>query len=143
MKNHSNPIKKPRSLLMFAMFLLTFFFMTNFSFADDKKISLSLENLSVINKECALKKVTLFTKRGCIYCKLLKSTLDKNEIKYEDFDVTDDQKMRSILVKNTSWKTFPYVFINDEFVGGYSDYINTCEYKKPKSTKVKNKKKSK
>jgi glutaredoxin len=63
--------------------------------------------------------VVLYSKKGCKYCDLAKKLLKKKRIPYEIVELTNNQDLIIKLVNQTGQNTVPYVFINDEFIGGY------------------------
>ena len=68
-------------------------------------------------------KVMLYVKKGCSYCNMAKELLTKNKIPYEAVDLSFDLDLQKKLVDKTGQVTVPYVFINNKFVGGYSDLL--------------------
>ena len=65
-------------------------------------------------------KVLVYSKIGCSYCRLTEELLEKNNIPYEVVELTNNKDLIIKLVKQTKQTTVPYVFVNDEFIGGYS-----------------------
>ena len=73
---------------------------------------------------------TIYSKSGCVNCRKVKDLLKKNNIEYEIVDCDDyllDNKdiflsfIQSYSI--TQWKTFPMVFHNGKFIGGYDETI--------------------
>jgi len=71
---------------------------------------------------------TLYTKQDCTYCTKAKKLLDNDEVTYTTINCDE------ILLKNriefltmmgeyTDQKTFPYVFYNGQFIGGYQELL--------------------
>jgi glutaredoxin 3 len=73
-----------------------------------------------------VKPVRIYTLRGCPYCVGAKSLLDRKQVLYEERDVTSDYQARARISSSTGHRTFPQIFIGDEFVGGY-DELSTLE----------------
>jgi len=67
----------------------------------------------------------ILSKQGCIYCERLKEYLDVFHKEYVSFDITDipKNKLDEILKKNDI-KTYPAVFIDGRYIGGYTEYMN-------------------
>jgi len=67
----------------------------------------------------------VISKQGCYYCELLKNYLDTFNKEYICFDVTEipKNKLDDILKKNDI-KTYPAVFIDGRYIGGYTEYID-------------------
>jgi len=71
-------------------------------------------------------KFTIYTKSGCKFCTEVKKLLKLNKLDYTIVDCDDyiiDNKQQFLdFIKNISGqivKTFPIVFFNGQFVGGY------------------------
>ena len=75
-----------------------------------------------------LKDVVIYTKDNCNYCKYTKNYLKYYDINYESINLNDDNK-RKEFYKNVSLNTnkeinnLPQIFINNEYIGGYEDFI--------------------
>jgi ribonucleoside-diphosphate reductase alpha chain len=72
-----------------------------------------------------LENVLIYSKVGCDFCTRAKQLLDNLGTKYTE-QVLDPvskqyQKKVSALVQKTNHKTFPQIFINDEFIGGFEE----------------------
>lgn len=68
-------------------------------------------------------KVLLYIKNGCSYCNMAKELLTENRITYETVDLSFDLDLQKKLVAKTGQVTVPYVFINNKFIGGYSNLL--------------------
>ena len=64
-------------------------------------------------------KVMLYSKIGCRYCDLAKELLEDRGIPYEVIELTNKKDLLIKLASQTEQNTVPYVFVNDEFIGGY------------------------
>lgn len=70
--------------------------------------------------------VKIYFKAGCIWCTRAKEFLKSKNIEFEEInlsDLTEDEYSleKNKLVENTGQKTFPYIFIDDKFIGGFTD----------------------
>lgn len=69
--------------------------------------------------------VTVYSKPGCIYCDKTKQFLDENNVKYKMISLqpgtTEYDNVVWRLKNDTGHKTFPFIFINDKFIGGYKE----------------------
>jgi glutaredoxin 3 len=86
-----------------------------------------------ITKQVALReniKVMLYVKKGCSYCSMAEELLTENKITYETVDLSFDLTLQKKLVDKTGQVTVPYVFINNEFIGGYNDLLKPKKEKK-------------
>lgn len=68
-------------------------------------------------------KVIVYSKRGCKYCTMAKQLLDRKGISYEVVELTNNKDLFIKLASQTGQNTVPLIFINDEFIGGYSDLL--------------------
>lgn len=68
-----------------------------------------------------MKKVTIYTKGYCPYCKRAVGILKKAGADFEEIDVSGDEATYTKIKAQTGCQTVPQVFIGDEFVGGFDD----------------------
>jgi len=75
---------------------------------------------------------TIYSKSGCINCRKVKDLLKSNNSEYEIIDCDDylleDKKNFLLFIQsysNVECKTFPIVFYNGKFIGGFNE---TKEY---------------
>jgi glutaredoxin 3 len=66
-------------------------------------------------------KIVLYTKNGCSYCTMAKDLLDKSDAKYDIIDISNNKDLHLKLANQTNQTTVPYVFIDDKFIGGYTE----------------------
>lgn len=64
-------------------------------------------------------KVIIYTRDYCSFCTRAKELLERKAIPFSNFDVNDHKK-KELYIK-TGQNTIPYVFIDDNFIGGYSE----------------------
>ncbi len=68
--------------------------------------------------------VKIYSKPTCGYCKKAKELLNKNNIKFQEVEITDNNKekiYKDIDVYTNNYRSVPIIFINDKFIGGYTD----------------------
>ena len=70
--------------------------------------------------------VKIYSKDGCIYCVKAKDFFDDLGVKYTEIKLDPSKKdeykkERDRLIKETNHKTFPWIFIGDTFIGGFTD----------------------
>ena len=63
--------------------------------------------------------VVIYTIPTCPYCIKAKKLLDSRGMTYKEIIVTEANKQQ--LFKKTGVKTVPQIFINDKFIGGYTE----------------------
>jgi glutaredoxin 3 len=65
---------------------------------------------------------------SCKYCTLAKELLKGNAIEYQEVKLDPESAeyaaQRDALIERTGQKTFPWVFVQDELIGGYTDLLN-------------------
>lgn len=73
---------------------------------------------------------TIYSKSGCINCRKVKDLLKKNNIEYEIIDCDDylleDKDTFLLFIQSysvTNWKSFPMVFHDGKFIGGYDETV--------------------
>jgi len=68
-----------------------------------------------------MKKITLYTKDYCPYCRSAKRLLSDLGAKYEEIDITDTPEKIQELVKKSGLMTVPQIFVGDKCLGGFED----------------------
>lgn len=68
-----------------------------------------------------MKKVKIYLKGYCPYCKKAVAMLKETGVNFEQFDVTDDEDTYSAVKAKSGSQTVPQIFIDDEFIGGFDD----------------------
>ena len=67
-------------------------------------------------------KIKLYTTQFCGFCHAAIHLLDSLNLKYEQIDVTTNRELRDQISKeNNGYATVPMIFINDRFIGGYTE----------------------
>ena len=78
-------------------------------------------------KETGWNSVKIYTKSGCIYCKMAKNMLDKNNINYKVLNVVPEEmdsfKHLFKCTYNIEVSTFPQVIVNEQYLGDYSELV--------------------
>lgn len=71
-----------------------------------------------------MKKVIIYSTPTCVYCKMVKDFLEKNNMEYEEYNVADNLKAREEMVQKSHQLGVPVVDIGGEiFVGFEKDGI--------------------
>jgi glutaredoxin 3 len=71
--------------------------------------------------------ILIYTTQTCIYCNLAKNLLKEKKIQFTEINIESDLNIFKELIKKTNHKTVPQIFINEKFIGGYTEL---CEYLK-------------
>jgi glutaredoxin 3 len=88
---------------------------------------LSFSSFAVLKEDCKNRKITAYTKEKCSFCIRLKNLLSSVEKEFEEIEITGNKILLSWLISSTNQYTVPYVFIDDKYVGGYSDFVKLCK----------------
>ena len=84
------------------------------------------------------KKIMIYTKDACSYCKLTKLLLNKHDVTFNS-ELIEDGNKEAFKAKfneqhNVELKTFPVVLIDNKFIGGYTELLdimrNQVDYEK-------------
>lgn len=74
----------------------------------------------------------IYSKEGCRYCKLSKDFLDERKIPFEEVLLVPGsegyEKVRDDLVGRTGQKSFPWIFREERFIGGYVELLRTEDF---------------
>ncbi len=68
--------------------------------------------------------VKIYSKKYCPFCLKAKQFFDHEGIAYEEIDITNDAEQLEALKILTKHLTVPQIFINEKFIGGYTDLID-------------------
>ena len=112
-----------KKLFVICIILSVIFAGIFFSFREEQfsKSTQSVDNQS---------KILLYVKKNCIYCQLAKNLLTDIGLDYEAIDLSDNQDLHLKMINKTGQHTVPYIFIDDEFVGGYTEFKNLVKEQK-------------
>ena len=67
----------------------------------------------------AQKTVKIYTTPTCPYCKLAKKWMTEHNIKYEEVDVSKDQKAKDYIIAKTGEIGVPQIEVGDEVIVGF------------------------
>jgi len=71
--------------------------------------------------------IEIYTGPFCNFCVLAKKLLNKKNIQYYEIDISKNLEKRSEMLFRTNGKsTIPQIFINNEFIGGFTE-LNALE----------------
>ena len=66
--------------------------------------------------------VVVYTAKPCGYCTAaLRFLREAKSLEVEEVDLTRNVELRMELIQKTGHRTVPMIFINDNFIGGYSE----------------------
>lgn len=73
-------------------------------------------------------KVQIYTTQFCPYCVQAKAFFKQKNIVFDEIDLTGKWDELEALKTRTQFRTVPQIFIDDVFIGGYTDLVD--KYKK-------------
>lgn len=76
-----------------------------------------------------MKNISVYTIDNCGYCDAAKTLLASLNLSYKEFNITNDDQARRDLILRTGHRTMPQIFIDDQFVGGYSELKEVLSHK--------------
>ena len=67
-----------------------------------------------------MKNITMYTGPMCNFCDAAKRLLSRNNLKYQEIDISSKDGLRDEMIKKANGKrTIPQIFFDDHHVGGY------------------------
>lgn len=70
-----------------------------------------------------MKKVTIYTKDYCPYCKGAKQILNARGLEYVEHDVQFNEANLQEMIERSGRFTVPQIFFDDEHIGGHGDLV--------------------
>lgn len=69
-------------------------------------------------------KAVIYTTTYCTYCQAAKKLLATKKIDYREVSLDDNPELREkISAANKGWRTVPMIFIDNRFIGGYTELV--------------------
>ena len=67
-----------------------------------------------------MKNITMYTGPMCTFCEAAKRLFSRNNLKYQEIDISSKEGLRDEMIKKANGKrTIPQIFFDDHHVGGY------------------------
>ena len=67
-----------------------------------------------------MKNIVMYSGPMCNFCDAAKRLLSRNNLKYEEIDISSKDGLRDEMIKKANGKrTIPQIFFDDHHVGGY------------------------
>ena len=74
-----------------------------------------------------MKNITMYTGPMCNFCDAAKRLFSRNNLKYEEIDISSKDGLRDEMIKKASGRrTIPQIFFNEDHIGGYQE-LRTLE----------------
>ena len=69
-----------------------------------------------------MKNITMYTGPMCSFCDAAKRLFSRNNIKYQEIDISTKDNLRVEMIKKANGKrAIPQIFFDDHHVGGYME----------------------
>ena len=69
-----------------------------------------------------MKKITMYTGPLCNFCEAAKRLFSRNNLKYQEIDISSKEGLRNEMIKKANGKrTIPQIFFNEDHIGGYQE----------------------
>lgn len=72
-------------------------------------------------------KIKIYSTSSCPYCVKAKSFFVSQGLDFDEVDLTNKFHEIDEIKKQTGHKTVPLIFVNENFIGGYTDMIAKIE----------------
>lgn len=66
-------------------------------------------------------RIKMYTTPWCGYCAAARELLRSRNVDFVDIDVSMNSELRQEMTDKSGSTTVPQIFINDHYIGGYSD----------------------
>ena len=69
-----------------------------------------------------MKNIIVYTGPFCNFCDAAKRLFSRNNLKYEEIDISTKDGLRDEMIKKANGKrTIPQIFFDDQHIGGYDE----------------------
>ena len=69
-----------------------------------------------------MKNILIYTGPSCNFCDAAKRLLERNNLKFNEIDVSSGENIRDEMIKKSNGqRTIPQIFFGDHHVGGYTE----------------------
>jgi glutaredoxin 3 len=66
-------------------------------------------------------RIEVYTTAYCPYCVRAKRLLEARRLPFEEFDVENDDALRTAVIERSGRRTVPQIFIDGRAIGGYEE----------------------
>lgn len=74
-----------------------------------------------------MKKVEIYTRSWCGYCRMAKTMLTNEAIAYEEIEISEEPELEQQMIERSGRTSVPQIFIDDQAVGGFTDLVALSE----------------
>lgn len=72
---------------------------------------------------------TVYTLKGCWYCEEAKKVLSTKKLPFKEVEVQRNSPELEALVQRNNYHTFPQIFLNNVFIGGFRELTDILDKK--------------
>jgi len=72
-------------------------------------------------------KIEIYGKTSCPYCDNAKQVCDIRDLDYTYLQLGSDYQLEELQQKTPGFSTFPAVFVDDEFIGGFDQLVKVVK----------------
>lgn len=65
--------------------------------------------------------IKIYTKTACSFCARAKRLLQAEGLEFEEVNLETEPNQVQPLIERTNYRKVPQIFINDNFIGGFSE----------------------
>jgi len=76
-----------------------------------------------------MKNIEVYTINNCSYCEAAKSLLSHHNLVFKEINISNNDAARIELMEKTHHRTLPQIFIDDKFIGGYTELKESLKHK--------------
>jgi len=69
----------------------------------------------------ATPKVTIYSTPTCVYCKMAKEFFGEHNVKYEEYNVAEDEEKRNEMFEKTGQMGVPVISVDDRVMVGFNE----------------------
>lgn len=77
-------------------------------------------SIGLLNRR-KLMEIIVYTINNCGYCEAAKELLRRKNLNFRDVNLSGKQEETMELLRKTAHRTFPQIFIDGSFVGGFNE----------------------
>lgn len=74
-------------------------------------------------------KIIIYSANNCPFCKRAIQYLTSHGYQFTELDLTGNYEKIDELKRSTGHRTIPLIFVNDQFIGGYTDLMEKINSK--------------
>lgn len=85
----------------------------------------NLDRVQIKAYNLCMAKIQIYTQTYCPYCTRAKTYLKGKGLDFEEINLDGKEDELESLKNRTGHRTIPQIFIDDKFIGGYNELVQT------------------